>query len=92
MGANQVMKLAGKLMNLIHLAESERRMGEAQAHVRMAEDTDSARAEGSMDAAGEESQAPIDITTLKKTVLDSVMREIELLQARREDPDGNQWW
>ena len=92
MGANHVMKLAGKLMNLIHLAENERRMGEAQAHVRMAEDTDSARAEGSMEADAEHADAPVDITTLKKTVLDSVMREIELLQARREDPDGNQWW
>ena len=92
MGANHVMKLAGKLMNLIHLAESERRMSEAQGHVRMAEDTDSARAEGSMEPDAEQADAPIDMSTLKKTVLDSVMREIELLQARREDPDGNQWW
>jgi len=91
-GSSQVMKLAGKLMNLIHLAENQRKLSEAQGHVRMAEDTASAIAEGSGSADGGGSKA-VDMGALQEAVLSSVMREIELIQARRDDPDGrNPWW
>ena len=86
------MKLAGKLMNLIHLAENQRKLSEAQGHVRMAEDTASAIAEGSGAADGGGAKA-VDMGALQEAVLSSVMREIELIQARRDDPDGrNPWW
>jgi hypothetical protein len=91
-GSSPVMKLAGKLMNLIHLAENQRKLSDAQGHVRMAEDTASAIAEGSGSAEGGGAKA-VDMGVLQEAVLSNVMREIELIQARRDDPDGrNPWW
>jgi hypothetical protein len=87
------MKLAGKLMKLIHLAEAERRVSDAQAQVRMAEDTASARAEGGLGEMSQQSETEVNIKALQQDVLDAVLRELELVQARREDPDGrNIWW
>jgi hypothetical protein len=93
-GSSNAMKLASRLMKLIHLAESERRMRDAQAQVRMAEDTAEARAEGGAGAsgrAGKEEQ--VDIKALQQEVLEAVLSELERLQSRREDPDGrSKWW
>jgi hypothetical protein len=92
-GSSGVMKLAGKLMKLIHLAEAERRVSDAQAQVRMAEDTASARAEGGLGEMSQQSETEVNIKALQQDVLDAVLRELELVQARREDPDGrNIWW
>lgn len=94
-GASNVMKLANKLMNLIHLAEVERKVQEAQKHVRMAENTADARAEGGAGAGGGETGGDqnMNIKALQQEVLSSVLRELELNQQRREDPDGrNIWW
>jgi hypothetical protein len=92
-GASKVMKLAGKLMKLIHLAESERRLADAQRQVRMAENTADARADG---AAGRGSEGTEDMTlnisALRQDVLDAVLRELELISWRREDPDGPSNW
>jgi hypothetical protein len=89
------MKLADKLLKLIHLAESNRR-SEAQAQVRMAEDTAQARAEGGVGGSDPESteSESMNIQTLQQEVLESVLSAIELLQERREgDPDGrHEWW
>jgi len=94
-GASNVMKLANKLMKLIHLAENERR-ADARSQVRMAEDTAQARAEGGLGAAQTKSaeSETMNIQTLQQEVLESVLSAIELLQQRREgDPDGrNEWW
>lgn len=54
-GSSSVMKLAGKLKKLIHLAEHARRLDEARAAVRMAEESAEARAEvGAGRAGGQE--------------------------------------
>jgi len=92
-GASQVMKLANKLMKLIHLAESQRR-NEARAQIRMAEDSAAARAEaGHGAAAGKQEDSDVNLMALQQDVLKAVMQELELVQARREDPDGrNFWW
>ncbi len=95
-GSSQVMRLAGKLMNLIHLAENERRVSEARQQARLAADTESARSEGSAPPAAAPSSGggEADISALKRDVLEAVLRELELTQQRRqEDPDGrNIWW
>ncbi len=94
-GASNVMKLANKLMKLIHLAESQRKT-EARSQVRMAEDTAQARAEGGLGASTSKTNESetMNIQTLQQEVLESVLSAIELLQQRREgDPDGrNEWW
>ncbi len=93
-GAGNVMKLANRLRGLIHLAENERRLRDAQSQVRMAEDTDSARAEGGAGASeGAEDKEKVDIKALQQEVLEGVLSELERLQSRREDPDGrSKWW
>jgi len=95
-GSTQVMRLAGKLMNLIHLAENERRVSDARQQARLAADSQEARAEGSAPAAASSPKAggDADISALKRDVLEAVLRELELTQQRRqEDPDGrNIWW
>ncbi len=94
-GASNVMKLANKLMSLIHLAENQRK-SDAQSQVRMAEDTAQARAEGGLGASQPKDveSETMNIQTLQQEVLESVLSAIELLQERREgDPDGrNEWW
>jgi len=92
-GANKIMKLADKLMGLIHLAESGRQ-GEARDQVRMAEDSNEARSEGGIQAPGMSVEdMEMNIEALQKNVLNSVMEYFEELDSRREDPDGrNKWW
>lgn len=91
---DRVSKLVKRLTDLIHLAETERRLGEAQAQVRMAEDTAAARAEGSAPVGGSSGQgAKLDIETFAREVLEVVNRELELRRERRtEDGDESNWW
>ncbi|MCB9675055.1 MAG: hypothetical protein H6737_08055 [Alphaproteobacteria bacterium] len=92
-GANKIMKLADKLMGLIHLAENARGR-EAREQVRMAEDSNEARAEGGIKVPGMSVEdMEMNIEALQKNVLNSVMEYFEELDSRREDPDGrNKWW
>ena len=93
LGAGKVTKLASKLMDLIHLAESERRVRDAQAQVRMAEDTVEARAEGTPSPEKAKEAGKLNIKALQRDVLEAVLRELEMTKLRREDPDGgNIWW
>jgi hypothetical protein len=92
-GTGKVTKLASKLMDLIHLAESERRVADAQAQVRMAEDTAEARAEGTPSSEKEADSGKVHIKALQRDVLEAVLRELEMTKLRREDPDGGHiWW
>jgi hypothetical protein len=91
---DRVSKLVRRLSDLIHLAETERRLAEAQSQVRMAEDTAAARAEGSaplgQSAAG---GSKLDVETFTREVLEVVNRELELRRERRtEDGDESNWW
>jgi hypothetical protein len=92
-GANKIMKLADKLMGLIHLAENARG-NEAREQVRMAEDSNEARAEGGIKVPGMSVEdMEMNVEALQKNVLNSVMEYFEELDSRREDPDGrNKWW
>jgi hypothetical protein len=94
MGATKVTKLASKLMNLIHLAEAERKRDQDKVAYRMAADTSEARAE-SAGPSGEKSPTEnVNMKALQRDVLEAVLRELELTQQRRqEDPDGRSiWW
>ncbi|MBA2320297.1 MAG: hypothetical protein H0V89_03990, partial [Deltaproteobacteria bacterium] len=97
-GAGGMTKLANRLMKLIHLAEADRRLADAQALVSMAADTQSARSEaghnnaaGSPEALGDSSK---NMEALQKEVLQVVLKELELTAQRRgeEDPDGLGIW
>ncbi len=92
-GASKVMKLANKLMKLIHLAENDGR-GDAHKHVRMAENSSEARAEGGAGATSGEQfdDKTMNIKALRQDVLDAVLRALEDLRWRREDPDGPSFW
>jgi hypothetical protein len=91
---DRVSKLVKRLTDLIHLAENERRLSEAQAQVRMAEDTAAARAEGSAPVGNSGGQgSKLDIETFAREVLEVVNRELELRRERRtEDGDESNWW
>lgn len=91
---DRVSKLVKRLTDLIHLAENERRLTEAQRQVRMAEDTAAARAEGSAPVGTSSGGgAKLDIETFAREVLEVVNRELELRRERRsEDGDEQQWW
>ena len=93
-GASRLMKLSSKLMGLIHLAEVERRKAEAQAMVRMAEDTAEAQAEGGMAANIEGGQEQtMNLASLQREVLAAVRSELELTMMRREGgPYVGIWW
>jgi hypothetical protein len=88
------MKLAGKLMKLIHLAEADRRKAEAQRQVRMAEDSADARAEAGAGQSGGErvDSKTMNIRELREDVLQAVLRELEMSRARREDSNGPNHW
>jgi hypothetical protein len=97
-GDERVMKLVKKLQDLIHLAEAERRLAEARAQVRLAEDSAAARNEGSgpvgagADAKGAD-KGKQDIEALGREVAEVVFREIETRRHRRmEDRDESGWW
>lgn len=90
-GASQVTKLAGKLMKLIHLAENERKLADAQRHVRMAQEDGKAEA-GKETGPSESAEAP-NLKALQVEVFEAVLRELELSKQRRqEDFDVSVWW
>jgi hypothetical protein len=91
-GSSQMMKLANKLMKLIHLSESERRSEREAFELRMAEDSSSAKSEGSADAgASGGGAANVNLQALQREVLERVLREIELIQHRTQG-DSDVWW
>ncbi|MBM4393677.1 MAG: hypothetical protein FJ090_21335 [Deltaproteobacteria bacterium] len=93
-GDDRISKLVKRLTDLIHLAEDQRRLSEAQSQVRMAEDTAAARAEGSAPL-GQSSAGGVklDIERFAREVLEVVNRELELRRERRmEDSDESGWW
>jgi hypothetical protein len=93
LGATRIMKLADKLMGLIHLAENNRQK-EAQDQVRMAQDSLEARAEGGAKFPGlSVEDHDMNIEQLQKTVLRSVMEHFEELEQRIPgEIDGKQWF
>jgi hypothetical protein len=96
-GDDRVMKLARKLQSLIHLAEGTGDRDEARRHVRMAENSAAAKAEGQGAAPGSNKESgknkQVDIESLITEVVQSVNRELSLRRERRqEDPDGGSWW
>ena len=92
---NKVTQLAKRLQELIAMAESQNRSG-ARQQVRMAEDSNAAKAEGQSSPTSAESgrDASADIDTLTREVIEQVTRELEMRRERRqEDPDGRSiWW
>jgi hypothetical protein len=98
-GDDKMMKLVKKLQSLIHLAENQRGLSDAQRQVRLAAaDAPSARAtdgagdKGSAEAAAKQN---VDIEALAREVLETVNRELELRRERRpEDSEGGSdvWW
>ena len=92
-GPSNVMRLANKLMNLIHLAEVERRVAEAQSQVRMSEEAPGA-GEGSVGAAGAAASGQdANIAALRRDVNQYVTDEQERRKERaEEDPDGPNGW
>lgn len=96
---DRIMGLVKKLQGLIHLAEAEHRLAEAQRQVRMAEDSHEARGEGGQgtrgpgQAGGSQDGSKMDIEQLGREVLDVVSRELEYRRERRmEDHDESIWW
>jgi hypothetical protein len=96
-GDDRVMKLVRKLQDLIHLAETQNRLADAQRQVRMAEDTASARAEAGHGASGNpnspDKDSQVDVEALVREVSASIGRELQNRRERRtEDPDESVWW
>jgi hypothetical protein len=98
-GDDKMMKLVKKLQSLIHLAENQRGLSDAQRQVRLAAaDAPSARAtDGAGDKGAAEAAAKqnVDIEALAREVLETVNRELELRRERRpEDSEGGSdvWW
>lgn len=94
MQANRVTQLANKLLNLIHLAEVDQRVKDAQAQVRMS-DSDPGGGEGGGgggEGGGAEGKSD-SIKALAREVKDQVVKQIQELNIRTEDPDGHsKWW
>lgn len=93
LGATRVMKLADKLMGLIHLAENSRQK-DAQDQVRMAQDSLEARAEGGAKFPGlSVEDHDMNIEQLRKSVLESVMEAFEDKEQRSPgEQDGGKRW
>jgi hypothetical protein len=90
-------RLIRRLQQLVHIAETDRRVLEAQRRVRMAEDSAQARAEGSATPATASTAggAPVDLDTLGRDVLAAVTQQFQARNERRqEDPDvrNDVWW
>ena len=89
------MKLAQKLMNLIHLAETDRKSEDARRQVRMAEASAEARSEGSASVAAGQTKnlsgENVNIAALQREVLEAVLQALELNHHRRQE-DTDVWW
>ncbi len=94
--ATRAAGLTNKLMKLIHLARDERRSSDAQRQVRMSEHgaTAETRADTGAGKAGGESEEErvMNIKALRQDVIEAVLRELENIRWRREDPDGPSIW
>jgi hypothetical protein len=93
--ADKIGKLASRLQSLIGLAEGAGDRGAARRHVRMAEDSAAARAEGQGELGGEAeaSGGQVDIDALGREVLSAVTRELEMRRERRmEEADERDFW
>lgn len=94
-GSSQAMRLAKKLMNLIHLVETERKVDDVRKQVRLSENGAGAEARaGAPSDGGGTKPENVNMKALQRDVLEAVLRELELNQQRRqEDPDGRTiWW
>ncbi|MBX2797771.1 MAG: hypothetical protein KTR31_08890, partial [Myxococcales bacterium] len=88
--ASSTAGIAQKLMRLINLAERERSAAEAEELVRMSEAHSAGQGPGPGESAAEDSS--VNIQALHRDVLEAVLRELDNLQWRREDPDGPNFW
>lgn len=101
-GSAQVVSLATqrlirRLQSLVHIAEADRRVLEAQRQVRRAEDSAQARAEGSAPVGAGAAGGPpsVDLDTLGRDVMAAVNSVFQARTERRqEDPDvrNDVWW
>lgn len=95
-GDERVMRLVRKLSELVHLAEAEHRRSDARKQVRMAEDSQEARAEAGHGAPRAGAPAPdekVDVDALVRAVVHAVTEELSSRRQRRsEDPDESVWW
>ncbi|TVQ89451.1 MAG: hypothetical protein EA397_15440 [Deltaproteobacteria bacterium] len=91
-GASRVTQLANKLLRLIHLAEVDDRVREAQQEVRMSDSAPGESGAGSASSSSDE-QSP-NINALKRDVFEAVLRKLDQLEDRSvEDPNGHtMWW
>ena len=90
MGEDRVMKLAGKLRGLVHLAEVENRRDEARKQARLsAEEAPEVRAPEA--AAGGEVNSG-DVQALIQEIVSAVNREMELRRERRQEDNHEPWW
>jgi hypothetical protein len=92
MGSSRLMKLSQRLMDLIHLAEVEKRRQQAQAQVRMSDEEVGGETMSGADGAGSDNEN-MNLAALQREVLDAVRRHLELEQQRREEgPNVGIWW
>jgi len=86
-------QLASRLQNLIHLVQVEGQLSDAQRQVRLAAEGAEASPMEDGEPGGARAAAKAgDLEALKREVLNSVSRELELRRERgQEDSDGN-WW
>jgi hypothetical protein len=91
MGEDRVMKLAGKLRSLIHLAEVENRQSEARAQARLsADEAPSTQAAAPVDAPQGASDG--DVEALIQEIVSAVNREMSLRRERRQEDSHEPWW
>jgi hypothetical protein len=91
MGQDRVMKLAGKLRSLIHLAEVENRQSEARTQARLS----AAEAPGVQSAAPAEAgpgDSAGDVEGLIQEIVSAVNREMALRRERRQEDSHEPWW
>lgn len=90
-GAAKITNLANKLLKLIHLAEVEGRVQDAQQEVRMSDSE--VGAVGASESSGSDSRSP-NMKALKREVFDAVVQQLGAFDNRStEDPDGYAiWW
>lgn len=91
MGEDRVMKLAGKLRSLIHLAEVENRQSEARSQARLsAEEAPSVQTAAPTESAPGASDG--DVEALIQEIVSAVNREMALRRERRQEDSHEPWW
>jgi hypothetical protein len=80
------------LLDLIHLAEVERRVSDAQRQARLAPDTAEARGEAGHGSAGAKAGKTPNLKQLESDVLAAVIRELDLMKIRRQEDFSDVWW